>query len=52
MRVFLTVVLILAVLVLILAVLVLGALEVIASRGLPDADRLPNTSASTPYSWR
>lgn len=36
----------------VLVVLVLGALEVIASRSLPVADRTPNTSASTPYNWR
>ncbi len=45
MRVFLMVVAI-------VAVFVLGALEIIASRSLPDADRLPNTAASTPYYWR
>ncbi len=45
MRGFLTVVVI-------MAVLVLGALEVIAPRSLADADRRPNTSASTPYYWR
>jgi len=45
MRVFLTVVVI-------VAVVVLGALEIIASRSLPDTDRPPNASASTPYYWR
>jgi Tfp pilus assembly protein PilX len=41
------------VVVVIVVVLVLGALEVIASRSLPVADRTPpNTSASTQYYWR
>jgi len=35
--------------VVILVVLALGALEVIASRSLPVADRPPNTPASTSY---